>query len=344
MTSESTLRAGYDSLLLDLDGTLYLGSEAIPGASKAIEGGSQQLIYVTNNASRSPADVARHLSDLGFPADDEDVVTSSQAAARLLSERVEPGSAVLVVGAEALCDEVARVGLRPVRSAADDPRAVVQGHSPETAWPILAEASYAIRAGALWVAANTDTTLPTERGLAPGNGAMVAALRAATGIDPIVAGKPAAPLMEDALRRCGSRSALVVGDRLDTDIAGANEVGLDSLAVLTGVSSADDLLRAVPSMRPTYLAFTLDALNGPIDSDRCGWRAAIDGANIVLAGGGDALSALAVTAVVAWQNPTFERVVAEGADAEHAIRVWSDGTDRTSPRAVSFRAPGTEIG
>ncbi len=344
MTSESTLRSGYDSLLLDLDGTLYLGSEAIPGASKAIAGGSQQLIYVTNNASRSPTDVARHLSELGFAADDEDVVTSSQAAARVLSERLEPGSAVLIVGADALANEVARVGLRPVRSATDDPRAVVQGHSPETAWPILAEAAYAIQAGAQWVAANTDTTLPTERGLAPGNGAMVAALRAATGIDPIVAGKPAAPLMEDALRRSGSRSALVVGDRLDTDIAGANEVGLDSLAVLTGVSSADDLLRAVPSMRPTYLAFTLDALNGSVDSERCGWRAEMDGTDIVLVGEGDALSALAVTATVAWENPEFERVVGASADAERAIQMWSDGTDRTSPRAVSFRAPGTEIG
>jgi ribonucleotide monophosphatase NagD (HAD superfamily) len=144
------------------------------------------------------------------------------------------------------------------------PAAVVQGHSPQTGWPDLAEAAYAVRAGALWVAANADATLPNERGLAPGNGAMVAALRAATDQEPVVAGKPCAPVLEDALVRAETRDALVVGDRLDTDIDGARCVGLPSLMVLTGVSTLDDLRARPADHRPTYISRTLDALNHPV--------------------------------------------------------------------------------
>ncbi|UGT60907.1 HAD-IIA family hydrolase [Nocardia asteroides] len=263
------LRDGYRALLLDLDGTLYRGAAVIPGAPEALPAGSaQQLVYVTNNASRSPGAVAEHLTELGFAAAPDDVVTSAQAAARLLAERVPAGADVLVVGTDALAAEVSGVGLNPVRRFDDRvPAAVVQGHSPETAWPDLAEAAYAVRAGAHWVAANTDRTLPNERGLAPGNGSMVAALRAATDTEPEVAGKPFAPLLEDALTRAGTRAALVVGDRLDTDIDGANRVGLDSLLVLTGVSTLDELAAAPPEHRPTYVALSLDALNHPVAAD-----------------------------------------------------------------------------
>ncbi|MEV0298271.1 HAD-IIA family hydrolase [Nocardia sp. NPDC050710] len=263
------LRDRYEALLLDLDGTLYRGPVVIEGAPEALAGGvnsaaAQRLVYVTNNASRGPEVVAEHLAELGFPAVTDDVVTSAQAAARLLAERLAPGAAVLVVGTDDLAREVDAVGLKSIRRFdGDAPAAVVQGHSPQTAWPDLAEAAYALRAEALWVAANTDKTLPNERGLAPGNGAMVAALRAASEREPIVAGKPFAPLMEDALVRAGTRSALVVGDRLDTDIEGANRVGLESLLVLTGVSTLDEL-RAAPAERiPTYVATSLDALNQP---------------------------------------------------------------------------------
>ncbi|WP_454197583.1 HAD-IIA family hydrolase [Nocardia sp. Marseille-Q1738] len=266
------LRDRYRALLLDLDGTLYRGHEVIEGAPEALTASgdaAQRLVYVTNNASRGPAIVAAHLAELGFPASADDVVTSAQAAARLLAERLDPGAPVLVVGTDDLAAEVDAVGLRSIRrfdGAA--PAAVVQGHSPHTAWPDLAEAAYALRADALWVAANTDKTLPNERGLAPGNGAMVAALRAASDREPVVAGKPYAPLLEDALIRADSRSALVVGDRLDTDIEGANRVGLDALLVLTGVSTLDEL-REVPDERtPTYVSDSLDALNhAPIHLD-----------------------------------------------------------------------------
>ncbi|WP_433714954.1 HAD-IIA family hydrolase [Nocardia sp. CA-084685] len=260
------LRERYAALLLDLDGTLYRGHEVIEGAPEALADSvvTQRLVYVTNNASRGPDVVARHLAELGFAAEADDVVTSAQAAARLLAERLDSGATVLIVGTDDLAKEVEAVGLRSIRrfnGAAPD--AVVQGHSPETAWPDLAEAAYALSADALWVAANTDKTLPNERGLAPGNGAMVAALRAASGREPVVAGKPYAPLLEDALVRAGTRSALVVGDRLDTDIEGANRVGLESLLVLTGVSTLDELRDAPPELIPTYVSESLDALNHP---------------------------------------------------------------------------------
>ncbi|MFE9580888.1 HAD-IIA family hydrolase [Nocardia sp. NPDC006044] len=260
------LRDRYEALLLDLDGTLYRGHAVIEGAPAALadDGSAQRLMYVTNNASRGPETVAAHLTELGFRASTDEVVTSAQAAARLLAERLAPGADVLIIGTDDLAAEVTAVGLHPIRRFADTPpAAVVQGHSPQTCWADLAEAAYALRADALWVAANTDKTLPNERGLAPGNGSMVAALRAASEREPLVAGKPYAPLLEDALVRAGTRSALVVGDRLDTDIEGANTVGLESLLVLTGVSTLDELKDASAESIPTYVADSLDALNYP---------------------------------------------------------------------------------
>lgn len=257
------LRDRYEALLLDLDGTLYRGPIVIEGGPAALAGGRQRLVYVTNNAGRAAAAVAAHLAELGYPAEEPDVVTSAQAAGRLLAERLEPGAEVLVVGTDELAAEVKAVGLQPVRNAGATVAAVVQGHSPQTAWPDLAEASYALRAGAVWIAANTDRTLPNERGLAPGNGAMVAALQAASDREPEVAGKPCPPLLEDALLRAGTRAALVVGDRLDTDIDGAENVGIDSLLVLTGVSTVTELAGLPPERLPTYIADSLGALNHP---------------------------------------------------------------------------------
>ncbi|MFD4466659.1 HAD-IIA family hydrolase [Rhodococcus sp. NPDC058505] len=313
--SRSALREHHDVLLLDLDGTVYAGPHAIPGAREAlVVDGGPRLYYVTNNASRSPGEVSGHLNELGFPATESEVVTSSQSAARLLALRVPPGSPVLVVGTEALAEEVRVVGLRPVRSFDDHPVAVVQGHSPDTAWRILAEATLAIRAGAYWVATNIDTTLPTERGLCLGNGSMVAALRTASGRDPEVAGKPARPLMDDAVRRSGAQRPLVVGDRIDTDIAGANEAGLESLLVLTGVSTPADLLAAPPAQRPTYLATALAALAEAPDALRiaphpqvstavAGTVLTVDAARTV-----DAVSVLRAALAAAWAAPEVTEV------------------------------------
>jgi HAD superfamily hydrolase (TIGR01450 family) len=330
----TTLADQFDALLFDLDGTLYRGADVVPGAVDVLAQCAPSAWYVTNNASRTPAEVAHHLSDLGFVASEDTVVTSSQAAARVLADLVDPGSTVLVVGTDALAAEVEKVGLVPVRSADPTPAAVVQGHSPATAWPILAEATYALRAGAVWVAANTDTTLPSERGLGPGNGAMVAAVRAATDLEPIVAGKPAEPLMRDSLQRSGSRSPLVVGDRLDTDIEGANAIDVPSLLVLTGVSTPLDVLRAVPQQRPTYLASELAALLRDADDSVVrrsdDWSATVTDDTLVVTydGAGAAtddmpFAALRAVAPLAWEAGPFTHVSGEGSVASAAVEQWT---------------------
>lgn len=321
---------------MDLDGTVFRGHEPTVGAVDTLADLPARVLYVTNNASRSPADVAQHLRDLGFQAATDDVVTSAQAAAGLLAGQLPADAPVLVVGTDALADEVAQVGLRPVRLFADEPVAVVQGHSPDTAWPDLAEAALAIRAGALWVAANVDLTLPSERGLLPGNGSMVAALRTATASEPQVAGKPEPTLMTDALHRGDFRAPLVVGDRLDTDIAGARSSALPSLLVLTGVSTAEDTLRAVAGERPDYLAADLRALTAPAEELKIGphaaWRVDIDADSACVtvhatgAETGDDVSVLRATAHAVWNSPVDGRAftVRAGDDAaRRALESWS---------------------
>lgn len=265
--SERPLCEAYDAALLDLDGVLYVGSAGVRHAAPSVaaaRAAGMALAYVTNNASRRPAAVAAHLTELGIPAEPRDVVTSGQAAVRVLGERLPGGSAVLVVGSDGLAAEVAAGGFRPVRTleqaGAAGPAAVVQGLSADTCWRDLAEAALAIRAGALWVTGNTDSTLPSPRGPLPGNGSLVAALRAATGAQPLVAGKPEPALHLESVARVGSRRPLVVGDRLDTDVLGAVRGGADSLLVLTGVADRAAVLAAPRGSRPTYLARDLRGL------------------------------------------------------------------------------------
>ncbi|MGX9297318.1 HAD-IIA family hydrolase [Tsukamurella paurometabola] len=281
----TALAAAYDRLLVDLDGTVYAGAVAIPGAADALDG--LPVTYVTNNASRGPGEVAQHLRDLGFEAPDASVVTSAQAGAGLLSSLVPTGTPVLVVGAPALRAEVEARGLTLVESA-EDARAVIQGHSPDTGWARLSEAALAIRAGAEWVATNTDATLPTERGLLVGNGSMVAAVRNATGREPQVAGKPYTPIFVDAMRASGAHTALVVGDRLDTDIEGGNAFGADTYLVLTGVNDVQDVVSAPDRHQPTFVADTLAGLRVPrgatLPGPRDGWTATVDGDALTVTG------------------------------------------------------------
>jgi len=330
----STLAQEHDCLLLDLDGTVFRGHEATPGAVETLAAVRSRVLFVTNNASRGPAEVAQHLCAMGFTAKPDDIVTSAQSAARLLQEQLQPGAAVLIVGTDSLAAEVRNVGLKPVRLWSDDPVAVVQGHSPQTGWADLAEAALAIRGGALWVAANVDKTLPSERGLLPGNGAMVAALRAATDSDPLVAGKPEPTLLTDALARGKFRTPLVVGDRLDTDIAGANAAGLPSLHVLSGVSTAADTVRADVGQRPNYIARDLRSLNARADSLRIGPHPAWDvdvgpTAVTVQSTGrdpGDSLSVVRATAGAVWNAQLdARRVVLMALDdtARQAMERWS---------------------
>ena len=229
----------------------------------AARAAGMRAAFVTNNASRRPARVADNLQALGIPAAPADVVTSAQAAAQWLTERLAPGSPVLVVGTDDLAAEVAEAGLTPVRQAADGPAAVVQGLSPDTGWRELSEAAVALRAGALWVAGNRDATYPSPRGPLPGNGAFVAALETATGRRPTVVGKPAPELHRASVDRVGATRPLVVGDRLDTDVLGAVAGGSDSLLVLTGVTDLEVLLAAPRGSRPTYVSADLRGLLAP---------------------------------------------------------------------------------
>ncbi|MDN5857213.1 MAG: HAD-IIA family hydrolase [Pseudonocardia sp.] len=345
----TALRDLHDVLLADLDGTLYQGQVAVPGAAEAVRAAAARgcrTVYVTNNASRRPSDVAAHLATLGFPARPADVATSSQAAAALLADQLPAGSTVLVVGTDALMDEVSAVGLVPVREAANAV-AVVQGHDPATGWARLAEAAIALRAGALWVACNVDPTLPTERGLLPGNGSMVAALRTATGLVPQVAGKPAPTLLLDAVRRTGAATPLVVGDRLDTDIEGGRAAGLPTLLVLTGVTTAADLLAAPPGQRPDLVAADLAALAEGPETARIapqeGWSVAQAADSLVLSGDGDPIAALRALCAAHWPlggGPVD--VTADGAGAAGALRVLRPGADGSGSATVAqdATAPG----
>ncbi len=259
------LNEAYDTALLDLDGVVYLGGSGIPGAAEALHkaAASMGLAYVTNNASRTPAAIGEQLAGMGVPVRPGSVITSAQAAARLLSERLPRGSSVLVIGSAGLRLAVRERGLRPVSTALDRPAAVVQGYQQNIDYPILAEGALAVAGGAIFVASNADATLPSARGRLPGNGALVQVIGVATGRDPIVAGKPEPSMHREAMLRTGARRPLIVGDRLDTDIEGANRVDADSLLVLTGVSHPADVVLAPPQWRPSYVAADLTGLLEP---------------------------------------------------------------------------------
>jgi len=259
-----------DLLLADLDGVVYRGPDPIPHAVDAIERASSRMRvgYITNNASRTAASVAEHLRGYGLHVATEEVVTSPQAAMRLLAEEAPAGSTVLVVGGDGLTDEVTRAGFRVTRSAEDAPAAVVQGFHPSVGWTELAEASFALHAGIPWIATNTDWTIPVARGIAPGNGTLVSAVHTAVGRLPRVAGKPETPIFTEAVARFGGRHPLFLGDRLDTDVLGANRAGIPAALVLTGVDGAKQVLAADARSRPTFLLEDLRGLHEPYPEPR----------------------------------------------------------------------------
>jgi HAD superfamily hydrolase (TIGR01450 family) len=302
----------YDAALFDLDGVVYLGPVAVPGAAEgiaALRRRGTRVGFVTNNAARPPVAVADHLAELGIPATAEDVVTSAQAGADLVRHRFGAGVRVLVVGGEGVLAALAEAGLVPVWSADDHPVAVLQGWGFELTWQQLNEAAIAIHRGAHWVATNTDPTRPTDRGLVPGNGAAVAAVAMAVPVTPEVAGKPYRPLLDDTVARIGARRPVFVGDRLDTDIAGATNAGLDSMLVLTGSHGPVDLLTARPEERPTHLGHDLRALLDPPltgaaedDGWRCGpaYATVRDGVVELTGAPGDSLAGIWAAAHAAW--------------------------------------------
>ncbi|HEY1622431.1 MAG TPA: HAD-IIA family hydrolase [Streptosporangiaceae bacterium] len=308
------LVTAYDVALLDLDGVVYIGGTAIPGAPEVLrkaQADGMRLAYVTNNAFRTPAAVAALLQGMGAPAGPDDVVTSAQAAARLLADRLPAGAAVLVIGSSGLRLAMRERGLRPVSTAADKPAAVVQGYAPGITYSAMAEGCLAVMAGAVFVASNADPTIPSARGRQPGNGSLLRVIATATGVEPIVAGKPEIPLQRESVLRTDAKHPIVVGDRLDTDILGAYRVGTDSLLVFTGVTDPAEAILAPPDQRPTYIADDLNGLLDPhpeVTGDSAGgyacggWTARWDGDKLGLDGDGERIDALRALCAAAWSR------------------------------------------
>ena len=311
--SEQRLCAAYDLAMLDLDGVVYVGGAAVPGAPEhlaAVRESGMGVAFITNNAARPPEQVAEHLRELGVAAGAEDVVTSAQAAARVLADRLGAGARVALLGAAGLDEALRAEDLEPVGVDDADARALVTGYAPDVRWRDIMQAAVRVRDGLPWVASNTDRTFPTAYGLAPGHGVLVETIRSFTGVDPVVAGKPRRPLLDETVRRVGGRRPLMVGDRLDTDIEGARNADLDSLLVLTGVTGLAELVAAPPEQRPTYLAPDLAGLlqahEAPAtdgdDVSLGGWRARADGGRLVVEGDGEPGDWWRVVAVASWRH------------------------------------------
>jgi glycerol 3-phosphatase-2 len=312
--SSEPLLDRHDRLLLDLDGVCYVGDRAIPAAveaMRAVRSAGLSVRFLTNNASRTPDDVADRLTRFGITAAPDEIVTSAGCAARLLGDELPAGAPVLVVGGAGLVTAIAEVGLRPVSRAAEGPVAVVQGWAPDVGWRLLAEAATAIHAGAAWIATNLDATIPSERGRLPGNGALVGAVRAAVEQEPRAIGKPE-PAMYGAAG-ADAAAPLAVGDRLDTDILGAVRGAVPSLLVMTGVTGPRDLLGAVPEQRPTHIGPDLRSVCAPmpaVDRGPDGWSCrgaratapdATAGIRVTGDGGEDGLDRLRVACAAVWE-------------------------------------------
>lgn len=320
----------HDALFFDLDGTVWEGGRALPMAVEAFEKNTLPVAFITNNASRGPSAVAEMLQKIGIAARPEDVLTSAQAAIDLAAEYLQPGDTVYVLGTDSFKDLARSAGYTVAVSADEKPRAVFHGHNPETGWAELSEAAMSIRNGARYFASNLDSTLPTERGLCVGNGSMVAAIVNATGVHPVSAGKPGAAMFNVAAQRLGVSVPLAIGDRLNTDIAGGVAADMATLHVMTGVSRHWDLLRAIPSERPTYLGLNLSDLfaspNKLLPGSQGDFHAEWCGNDIELSGGTSAatpMEALRTVAGIAWEHEAWTgKLLTRGEHAERVLRDW----------------------
>jgi glycerol-1-phosphatase len=313
----------------------------VPDALTEARAGGMRLGFVTNNASRTPADVAAHLRQLGVHAEPDDVITSSQAAASVVRERYGPHARVLPVGGPGVAAALTEAGLTVVQRAEDEPVAVVQGYGRDVGWTELSEAVVAVRGGARHVATNTDATIPSPRGPLPGNGALVGVVATVTGQAPLVTGKPDPAMHAECVRRTGAERPLVVGDRLDTDIEGARRAGAASLLVFTGVTDPAALLAAAPEHRPDLLsqdAAGLLTAHPPVTEEARSWRCGAwtvtpgEAGVLVLRQDGsqraddDGLDGLRALCVAAWaaspEHSAQVRVLGDGQPATEAVERW----------------------
>ena len=309
-TSESSLLECYDLAMFDLDGVIYVSGRAITGVAERLQrvrDAGVHLAFVTNNASRTAEKVASNLTELGVAATAADVVTSAQAAARVVKDRFGAGARVLLLGGPGLEAALTAEGLE-ITAEPGEAAVIVSGYGPDVRWKDIMRAATLIRDGLPYVASNTDMTIPTDFGLAPGHGVLVRTLSDFAGVEPIVAGKPARPLMDETIRRVGGQRPLMVGDRLDTDIEGAQAVGVDSLLVMTGVTHLAELMAATPELRPSYISPDLEGLfeahTAPTVDDTGvhlgGWTADVESGVLSVKGGGTAADWWRVVAVASW--------------------------------------------
>ncbi|MCJ7513183.1 MAG: HAD-IIA family hydrolase [Anaerolineales bacterium] len=262
--------AEIEGMIVDMDGVLWRDRAMLPGVAEFFEAlNARQLPFViaTNNATSAASVICERLVSAGVSLSEAQVITSAQAAAAFLQQQVGAGTSVYVVGESGLRSAVIEAGMKIVdRAEAAD--VVVAGLERGLSWESLSEATLAIRAGALFVATNTDATFPSERGLLPGAGAVIAALQTASGVNPVVIGKPEPHLFLVAVDRLGTRRerTLVVGDRLETDILGARRAGLPSALVLTGVTRREDLPDV--DVQPDWVFADLPALTAALETAR----------------------------------------------------------------------------
>lgn len=247
----------YKGYLIDLDGTMYRGSERIEAASdfiKRLREKNVPYLFVTNNSSRTPAQVAEKLRDFDIPCEEELVFTTSQATANFIFEQ-KKDAAIYVIGEEGITTALEEKGFSFANENADY---VVMGIDREINYEKLAIAALAVRNGAVFVSTNGDIALPTERGLLPGNGSLTSVIAVTTQTAPIFIGKPESIIMEQALKVIGTAKAdtLMVGDNYDTDILAGMNAGMDTLLVHTGVTTKE-LLQGY-DRQPTYVIESLD--------------------------------------------------------------------------------------
>ena len=318
---DTSVARAYRLALLDLDGVVYRGRNAVPHAAEAIaeaERNGMTIEYTTNNSSRFQHVVADQLRGFGLAVEDWQVITSSVVAARMVAHSVPAGAKVLTIGAPHLREEVARNGLVPVANVDEGPAAVIQGWYPDMPWTELAQAAYAVERGATYFVTNRDLSIPREQGIAPGCGSLVNAVIAATGVQPVgSAGKPESAMYDEArMLNAGEGRDLVpkeqsiaIGDRLDTDIEAGNRGGYDSMVVLTGVANPLQLLEARPELRPTMIARNLTGLNVPHAAPHrdgegrwscAGAEAWLDADGYLRVGDPNSLDALRAACCLAW--------------------------------------------
>jgi HAD superfamily hydrolase (TIGR01457 family) len=259
------LADGYDCLLFDLDGVLYRGDAVVPGAPETLEELRRvgaRPVFLTNNSSRTPEQVADKLRGFGIVADPEEVVTSALATAELLAQR--GGGRAFVVGQDGVRRALAEAGIEVLDGEPARADLVVVGFDGHVTYERLRIACLLVQRGARLVATNADASYPAAGGLWPGAGALLAVITTTTGAEPEIVGKPFAHVFEAALRRSGGERPLVIGDRLDTDIEGAARLGWDSMLVLTGVSTRGEV--ETSEHRPTFVVDDVRALLGRADA------------------------------------------------------------------------------